>query len=268
METPLFGSQKRIGARALFLGQRLDLRALEQANRLASAPLLVSAGSNGAAVLFRYGVAVFFGMDAIEEVAFLEDLKRLVVEPIAQPEYEVITIVADPGHAERVEQTHLYLHKFTVERLQLVADVLAKSVVLAFYESSLAQSFDRIEPLAVDLQRGGRGRHQGRELLRHIGDTLLIHGKTVGRVEVLEKPEVLWEHPELERLYLRLEDEYELRERHIALERKLDLIARTAETLLGLLQSKRSLRVEWYIVILIVAEILLTLYEMFFRHTS
>jgi uncharacterized Rmd1/YagE family protein len=51
----------------------------------------------------------------------------------------------------------------------------------------------------------------------------------------------------------------------VALERKLDLISRTAETLLELMQHKRSLRVEWYIVILIVIEILLTLYEIFAR---
>ena len=102
---------------------------------------------------------------------------------------------------------------------------------------------------------------QGRELLRHIGDTLSIQGKMVGRVEVQEKPELLWESPELEQLYLRLEDEYELQERHLALERKLELIARTAETLLELLQHKRSLRVEWYIVILILVEIMITLHE-------
>ena len=35
------------------------------------------------------------------------------------------------------------------------------------------------------------------------------------------------------------------------------------ETQLQLLQAKHSLRVEWYIVILIVVEILLTLYELF-----
>ncbi len=85
----------------------------------------------------------------------------------------------------------------------------------------------------------------------------------VARVEVSEKPEILWDHPELERIYLRLQDEYEVRERHLALERKLDLIARTVETLLDLLQHDRSLRVEWYIVILIVVEIFLTLYAMF-----
>ena len=49
------------------------------------------------------------------------------------------------------------------------------------------------------------------------------------------------------------------------MERKLDLIARTAETALEVLQDHRNLRVEWYIVILIVLEILLTLYSMFFH---
>ena len=65
----------------------------------------------------------------------------------------------------------------------------------------------------------------------------------------------------MERFYLLLEAEYEISERHIALERKLDLISRTAETLLDLLHSQRSLRVEWYIVILIVVEIVLSLIE-------
>jgi len=61
-------------------------------------------------------------------------------------------------------------------------------------------------------------------------------------------------------------EEYELIERHRSLERKLELISKTAETLLGLLQNQRSHRVEWYIVILIVIEVFLTLYEMWTKH--
>jgi uncharacterized Rmd1/YagE family protein len=49
----------------------------------------------------------------------------------------------------------------------------------------------------------------------------------------------------------------------VALERKLQVISNTAETLLDLLQTQQSQRVEWYIVILIVVEIALTLYELF-----
>jgi len=84
----------------------------------------------------------------------------------------------------------------------------------------------------------------------------------VGRVEVSEKPEILWDRPYLERLYLRLEDEYELRERHVALERKLDVVSRTAQTLIDLVRDRSGLRVEWYIVVLIILEICLTLYQM------
>ena len=93
----------------------------------------------------------------------------------------------------------------------------------------------------------------------------LMQHRMVGRVETAEKPELVWDHPELERLYLRLAEEYELRERSRALERKLDVISRTAETLLGLVQNRSSLRVEWYILGLIVAELILALYPVLER---
>jgi uncharacterized Rmd1/YagE family protein len=56
-------------------------------------------------------------------------------------------------------------------------------------------------------------------------------------------------------------------DRFEVVESKLDLIGRTIQTAIDLIQSRRSLRVEWYIVILIVFEIALTLYEMFIRRT-
>lgn len=91
---------------------------------------------------------------------------------------------------------------------------------------------------------------------------LLSEQMMVGRVEISEKPDMLWDNPGLEGLYLRMEGEFEIRERYVALERKLNLISRTVQTVAELLHSKRSLRLEWSIVILIVIEIMLTLYTM------
>jgi len=258
----LLQQQQFIG-RAFFIGQRLDLRAFEKASRLMVSPLMVSAGAHGVAVLFRYGVVVLFGLSAVEEAAFLNDMKAFVVQPFDKVESEEVDLVR--AGEDGVDGSHIQLSEFDLPRLQVVADVLAKSVVLGHYETALAQTFDRIEPLATKLQTGARFMHQSRELLRHIGDVLLIQSKMVGRVEVSEKPELLWEQPQYERLFIRLEGEFELRERHMALERKLELVSRTAETLLDLLQDKRTLRVEWYIVILIVVEIVLTLYELWWH---
>lgn len=257
----LFGGAGQINARAMLLGQRLDLRAFEKMQPLASAPMVVQAGTNGVAVLFRYGMAVFFGLQPSEMVSFLDDIRALIIEPFTDPEWDDSELFIDADEPEGVVQGRLRLKDWTLQRIQIVADVLAKSVVLAHYEIKLARHFDRIEPLALRLQTGQSTGSTGKELLQHIGDTLAIEARMTGRIEVVEKPELIWDYPEHERLYLRLEDEYELAERHQALERKLALIARTAETLLGLLQNRRSLRVEWYIVILIVVDIVISLLD-------
>jgi len=256
-------SGDRFEAHAVFVAERLDLRTV--APRIANHPMVVEVGERGWAALFRYGAVVFFAVPPMSRERFLDDLRPRLTRPYDEPEHESIVIRIDAAAAEGMDDRDLVLHDAGVDRLQVVAEILAKSVVMAQYEEQVADAFHTIEPLAVDLKERGVVRRTD-QLLGHIGDTMLIRHRMVGRVEVPEKPELLWERADLERLYARLEDEYELVERHVALERKLDLITSTASTSLEILQTKRSLRVEWYIVILIVAEILLTLWDMFVRH--
>jgi uncharacterized Rmd1/YagE family protein len=97
-----------------------------------------------------------------------------------------------------------------------------------------------------------------------MGAAMLAEHTLVDRAEVLEKPELLWDRPDLDRLYARLEDEYEIRERHLILESKLSLVSNAARTMLELTQARRSLSVEYYIVALILFEILITLGEKLF----
>ncbi len=78
---------------------------------------------------------------------------------------------------------------------------------------------------------------------------------------VREKPDILWDRPELGRFYARLEDEYELVERAEDLDRKLSVIGTTAEALLDMLDTSRSLRLEVLVVLLILAELALGLFE-------
>lgn len=266
MNRPLpFVDGDRVQVRALCIGERIDLRTFDAASKYAVAPLTVSAGARGVAVLFRYGVVVLYNVAPIEEAALLEQLAPLVSQRFDSPELEEALLEIEPDRVERSDDGVINLSCYDPDRLQTVADVLAKSVVLAFYEKTVTRVFESIEPLAEDLTRRGTSRRSSKELLRHIGGTLLIQTKTVWRVEVTDKPEALWERPDLEILYTRLMDEYELTERHAALERKLELITRTASTALELLHNNRSLRVEWYIVALIVFEIFLSLYDMFLR---
>ena len=79
---------------------------------------------------------------------------------------------------------------------------------------------------------------------------------------VRDKPDLLWDRPDLERLYARLEDEFELVERVEALGRKLDLIGETVTVMTDLIDTERSLRLEAIIVGLIFVEIVIVLIQM------
>ncbi len=259
-EPPAAGDVMQV--QALLLGERLDTRALERDASLARTPLTLQIADGGIAVLFRYGAVVLFDGSATARDSFVAALAPAVSAPFPIPEREEarLRVRADSDVLVDAGGT-ICIRERTIEGLQLVADILAKSLVLAHYEQGIAGLFDRIEPLAARLREKGRPGAGGKELLRQIGDVLLIQHNTVGRVETGEKPELLWEHPELERLYMRLAEEYELRDRDRALDRKLEVVSRTVETLLGLIQARSSLRVEWYILVLIVAELLLSLYS-------
>jgi uncharacterized Rmd1/YagE family protein len=76
---------------------------------------------------------------------------------------------------------------------------------------------------------------------------------------------VLWERPDLERFYARLEDEYELKERADLLSRKLTVISDTGQALADIIDTERSLRLERIIIALILLETVIAGYQLFFR---
>jgi uncharacterized Rmd1/YagE family protein len=262
----LFPDKTQCRVRAMLIGERLSLKSIEAGSSLALTPLVVAVdGCDGVAVLFRYGAVVLFGVDDVSQAAFLSRLQPLVKNAYALPVIEEMDLRVDAHRAAEIKGTTIFVVAGTVERCQVIADVLAKSAILTLYESKIAGSFDQIEPVAAMLKRDGQIGGRSKELVRHIGATLLSEHMMVGRVAIAEKPEVLWENTALEGLFIRLEDEFEIKERHDALERKLNLITRSAETLVDLLHNRHSMRLEWYVIALIGLEILLSLYDLFLR---
>jgi required for meiotic nuclear division protein 1 len=256
---------QQLTAHALLIGDRINTAGFE-GQVLSSSPLAVRVGANGLAVLFRYGVAVFIGLSAAEETEFLERLQARCYGKIAPPEEEWAKIqVAKEAEEPIPVGGPIVVREFSLERLLVVSDALAKSVVLGRDEREVANVFDTIEPFARELARLGKTSRNRTDLLKLMGNALLVQHRLSGRVAVGEKPDVLWDRPDLERLYARLEDEYELSERVETLNRKLAVIADTATTLADIIDTKRSLRLEIVVVFLIAFEIVITFYEIYAR---
>ena len=252
--------RKRI--RALLLSDRIDTSNLEHDHVVSTTPLTYQFGKEGFVTLFRYGVAVLMGLTAPEEEQVLQALRTRLVRPLERLEEETVQIeLASDKDDQILPGGPVMLRAITPERLIVIADALSKSVVLARDEREVSAVFDLVEPFARELAEHGRAAAGRRAILKHIGNALLVQHRVSGRVAVAEKPDVVWDRPDLDRLYSRLEDEYELKERAEALARKLAVISKTAEVLTDIMDTKRSFRLEVIIVILIAVELVIAGYQ-------
>lgn len=252
-------------AKALVLGERIDTARLERRDAVSTAPLSFPSGA-GLVVVFRYGVAVLIGLDPAEEAAALDRILPRVQGRLSEREEEQIQLALRDDQDEGVGADGVVrIGALAPDKLLVVADALAKSAALAQDERQVANVFDTVEPWARQLAETGRSPGGRRDMLRLIGSSLLVQHRLAERVAVREKPDILWERPDLERLYARLEDEYELVERAETLVHKLDLIGETVTVLTDLIDTNRALRLEAIVVGLILAEIALTLIQMLHR---
>jgi uncharacterized Rmd1/YagE family protein len=259
-------SKRQVTVRALLLGERIDVAGLERSDVISTTPLAFRVGQNGYAVLFRYGAVVIVGLSPIEEDELIRGLKPRVTGPFPRPEDESGLIeIASDREDQIAPGGPITLRDLSPSRLLVVADALAKNVALSRDEREVSKVIEVVEPFAATLARTGRSPSNRREILRTIGQALLVHHRMSGRVEIEEKPDILWDHPEFDRLHARLVDEYELKERATGLSRKLTVIDETARALADIIDTERNVRLEITIVALIVIEVLMAVYEIFVR---
>src|SRR5919109_1519356 len=250
--------------RALQLGERIDLKGLEREDAFSTNPLGFRTANGGTVVLFKFGAAVFFALTPVEEEGLISSLRSRVDELLVERESETARVMVRLDAEDLVTSSGaIQLQSVDPNRLLLVAEAMAVSVALAFDERRIAGAFERIEPIAKRLAKGQLLAGPRAALLEQIGEALLAQQRLADRVDLDEKPDVLWDHPELERFWARLVDEYDLPQRGRAIARKLEVIRETADTITDLISTRTSHRLEWYIIALIMFEIGLGLYDRF-----
>jgi uncharacterized Rmd1/YagE family protein len=86
----------RVTAHALHIGDRINTMGFEE-EALSAVPLAIRVGRTGVAVLFRYGVAVLFGLSPLDESGFLETLTPRIGGKLGRFEEEtaIVALVSE-----------------------------------------------------------------------------------------------------------------------------------------------------------------------------
>jgi uncharacterized Rmd1/YagE family protein len=251
---------------AVLIGTDINLKALTHRTVQKKEPILTRLSDKNVAMIYPYGAIVFFNASTVATVELITKCQQFAGQLFSTPENEQFTVMIQPDQPEGIIQNKVSIKKVGSEQFEIIGDALAKSLILEYHENRIGSLFDKIEPIAKSLKDKGTLGYTTRDILKHIGASLVMAQQMVGKIEVTEKPIILWEHFELEPLHAQLVEDLEIIERQTSLERKIELISHTSHTSLEVLQQYHSHRLEWYIIILIGIEIVLQLYELFFKH--
>jgi uncharacterized Rmd1/YagE family protein len=250
-----------IPLRALMLAERLDARGLERTGDTLQGVVPI-ADAAGQAFGFRWGALVTVGMAEPAVHRLADRLRPRLTDPLPEPVVETALIRLDAAAEGPDQEGVVRLRDLSAPRVAVVAEALARSALLSHQETMLERGLDRLDPVLAQLRRG-RLAPSSSVMLSSIGEAIAARSRAGARVDTEAKPDLLWDHPELSGLYAALDDEWEIGERSAALTRKLDMMRETSETLLSLVEARRSRVLELGVALLIATEVATTLYGLF-----
>ena len=103
--------------RAVYYGQRIELKQIRKTQYIATNPLAINYGHEGIVILFRYGVTVAFGLSALEENRLHEELSPYLRDPLTEIEEESLDISVK-DNSDGFAEGSLCLADLSIQRLQ------------------------------------------------------------------------------------------------------------------------------------------------------
>lgn len=132
---------------------------------------------------------------------------------------------------------------------------LSRSTRLSILEESLERHIALTRENSEFLSRGLEVNTKEADILKLTGRLFLLRGKLNLYSELIETPDLYWSEPNLEKIYDAVGKRLDILLRILIMNRKLDYVTEEQRALLTVLNEKKSTRLEWIIIILIMVEV-------------
>lgn len=217
--------------------------------------------------IFAFGSIVFINVNPSDHMVVLNYLKTIESRidtksmHLFMDDYELM--VDESLDEILITDENVAVPALDVFYPELVSIVIAKSVGLEKIEDKITVILDGIES-KIDRLEKGKLRISDKELAKTISKILRHEYTTISYIMILDKPDVTWSHIEAAQFYERMSEFFELNDRYEILKTKTNILNDIIDGFSTISHSMRGLFVEWLIVILIVAEVILMSIDIFF----
>jgi uncharacterized Rmd1/YagE family protein len=214
--------------------------------------------TGGVVYMFASGAVVFQDVGQAGREAEVLRLRRALPKlSDAQVLSEEFAVREVQAARPDIEGGVLVLDQLTFERAGVVALSIAQSAAMEYYERIVDQMFGETDRLVERLEKAGTMPVFTRRLHRFIGAAIGTRSEVLSVLHLFDKPDAAWDDPVAEKIYEELRAEFDLVDRHQALELKLRSVQDALELVTDVARDKRLVWLEASIVLLIVLEIAL-----------
>ena len=215
--------------------------------------------------VFAFGSIVFINIAPDDEPRFFQYLQSLKPDLDARSaqryldDYEI----RENSDSDKFELTDQFATLPRIESYhpEVISTILAKSVALERIEEQMGKLFDRLEGM-IDRLEKGKLRIGEKELARTTAGIMRHEYNTIAYIMILDKPEITWKSSEAAEFYDEMAKFFELSDRYQILKQKTDVLNIIIGHFSSISHSLRGLFVEWFIVLLILVELVVMVVEL------
>ena len=223
--------------------------------------LLASLGPDRWALAYDFGGVVFVGVEPKECERLVAQVgARLIGEP-HPPLTETFLIELDPGKPMEVRFDRVVLPALDLGAVEIVAEVLAQSVAMDYYADDVAEIEAETDRIAAELRSQGRIPGRVRPTLQFIGLCIATRNDVISTLALFDKPDATWENEQLDRLWNGMRKMLEFDDRYRALDAKLRVFQDNLVLLVDLARQRDTLALELAVVLLIVIEVVVMVWQ-------
>ncbi|PIN16714.1 hypothetical protein CDL12_10628 [Handroanthus impetiginosus] len=280
-------SQASIPVRAYFFSTRVDLRTLVEQNKQNFIPpssrmtnyvvlrfgdlkpnpngLRSSLSGNDCCymVVFQYGSIVLFNVRDHEVDGYLKIVRRHasgLLPEMRKDEYEVREKpTLDTWMQGGLD--YIMLQYLNIDGIRTIGSVLGQSIALDYYVRQVDGMVAEFTDINRGMEKTGTFTMQRKKLFQLVGKANSNLADVILKLGLFERSDIAWKDAKYAQIWEYLRDEFELTQRFGSLDFKLKFVEHNIRFLQEILQNRKSDFLEWLIIILIGAEILISVYD-------
>jgi uncharacterized Rmd1/YagE family protein len=206
-------------------------------------------------LVFKYGVVCFLNFDEIKTAEFLTFIKPMCRNPLRERLSEELLIETDaPEFSFGYNKIDILEGNVAVFRIVMLN--VSQSVALDYYSQQTTALLEETNHHTQILEKKGSLDISGRNLTRFIGRTLNLKNRISENLYIFDSPDITWEDERLNRVDMGLKKTFDLQIRFRNIRDELEIVKENLELFKDIMQHRKSLMLEWVIILLILVEVI------------